>query len=181
MSEKKVGLVFGSDSGNTEDVAKKIKDGMAGHGYEVDVFDIQNPQPEEYLNYDFLIMGIPTWDYGGIQQDWEDFENDLAEMDFSNKVIALYGLGDQFGYTEWYLDAMGWLHDHLVKRGAKMIGYWSTEGYEFEESKAAIEDKKRFCGLALDEDCQRELTDERIAKWLQQIVEEYSKIEEKAA
>lgn len=178
MSEVKVCLVYGTDTGNTEDVGKKLKEGLAPHGFDVDLYDVKDASTDEYMKYDFLIMGIPTWEYGGIQEDWENFEDELEQFDLQNKVVALYGLGDQYGYGDWYLDAMGWLHERLANSNAKMIGYWSTEGYEFDESKAAIEDKARFCGLALDEDCQREMTDERIEKWINQIVEEYKGIAE---
>lgn len=174
MSEAKIGLVYGTESGNTEDIANKIRAGMEKQGYKVDLYDVKDAEVDEYLKYDLLIMGIPTWEYGGIQEDWEDFENQLLEMDLNGKVVALYGLGDQYGYGDWYLDAMGWLHERLLKCGARMIGYWPTEGYEFEESRACLEDKTKFCGLGLDEDCQRELTEERIEGWLTQIIAEFS-------
>lgn len=174
MSEAKIGLVYGTESGNTEDIANKIRAGIEKQGYKIDLYDVKDAEVDEYLKYDLLIMGIPTWEYGGIQEDWEDFENQLLEMDLNGKVVALYGLGDQYGYGDWYLDAMGWLHERLLKCGARMIGYWPTEGYEFEESKACLEGKTKFCGLGLDEDCQRELTDERIEGWLKQIIAEFS-------
>jgi flavodoxin I len=40
----------------------------------------------------------------------------------------------------------------------------SIEGYEFTESKAFRDGK--FVGLALDEDNQSDLTEERIKKWV---------------
>ncbi|MFA0410036.1 flavodoxin FldB, partial [Vibrio splendidus] len=46
--------------------------------------------------------------------------------------------------------------------------------YEFEASKALTEDKSQFVGLALDEDSQYELSDERIATWVEQVLVEYS-------
>ena len=172
--EFNIGLVYGTESGNTEDVAKKIKQRMEALGCQVELFDIQDQDADAFVNYDFLIMGIPTWEYGGIQDDWENFEQDLLQLDLHNKVIALFGLGDQYGYGDWYLDAMGWLHERLLKCGAQMIGYWPTTGYEFDESRACLDDNNKFCGLALDEDCQRELTDERLDKWIQQIIAEFN-------
>ena len=47
------------------------------------------------------------------------------------------------------------------------MGYWSAEGYEFNESKALKDGK--FVGLAIDEDNQSELTDSRIESWVAQI------------
>ena len=34
------------------------------------------------------------------------------------------------------LDAMGYLHAKLIQRGARLSGYWPTQGYEFEASQA---------------------------------------------
>ena len=56
------------------------------------------------------------------------------------------------------------IKNEFEKRGAIIIGKWPTEGYKFTES-ASVEDDQ-FCGLALDEDHQFDLTDERIDQWL---------------
>ena len=91
--------------------------------------------------------------------------------------MALFGLGDQFGYGDYFVDAMGWLHDHMTNAGANVIGQWSTDGYDFEESRAANADKSAFCGLAIDEDQQFELTDKRIEQWVEQLVVELAERE----
>ena len=49
-------------------------------------------------DYDYLIFGISTWDYGELQEDWESHWEEVAELDLRNKVVALYGMGDQIGY-----------------------------------------------------------------------------------
>ena len=45
-----------------------------------------------------------------------------------------------------------------------LLDRFSTDGYEFEESEAIFDGK--FIGLPIDEDFEPELTDERVAKWL---------------
>ena len=86
-----IGLFFGSDEGNTEAVAEKI---LQIFGEEqVDVHDIADVTQLELLNYDYMLMGIPTWDFGQIQSDWEEFWADLESIDFTGKKIALFGLG----------------------------------------------------------------------------------------
>ena len=57
----------------------------------------------------------------------------------------------------------------MLARGAKVIGHWPVEGYEFDASKALTADKQFFVGLALDEDCQPELTESRLNQWCQQL------------
>jgi flavodoxin II len=86
--------------------------------------------------------------------------------------VALYGMGDQLGYGEWFLDALGMLHDKLSAKGVKFIGYWPTEGYEFTSQKPIIADGQLFVGLALDETNQYDLSDDRIQNWCEQILGE---------
>lgn len=166
----KIGLFYGSDEGNTEAVALRIR---ARLGEErVDVHDIADVTQLEIADYDQLIFGIPTWDFGQIQSDWEEFWEDVQEIDFNGKTVALFGLGDQFGYGDYFLDAMGMLHDVIVGNGATIVGHWSTEGYEFEASKAEISGEGLFVGLAIDEDQQEELTAGRLNRWCRQIASE---------
>lgn len=170
-------LIFGTDTGNTEEVGDKIAAELAPFGCPVEMIDVNEASADVLEAYDFLILGIPTWDFGGIQEDWENFENELAEADLSNAVVALYGLGDQFGYGDYFVDAMGWIHERIHNKVAALVGKWGTEGYEFNDSRALLEDGKTFCGLAVDEDQQFELTDQRVETWVQQIAAEIELID----
>lgn len=176
LSAIKAAIVFGTDTGNTEEVGEKIKTLFDGKGVEIDMLNVTEASATVMEMYDFLILGIPTWDFGGIQQDWEDFEEELLTADLSSKVVALYGLGDQFGYSDYFLDAMGWLYERVLKTEGKVIGFWSTEGYEFDASLAVNDDKTMFCGLGIDEDQQFELSDQRIEAWVEQLEREFSEL-----
>lgn len=167
----KIGLFYGSDEGNTESVALRIQ-ARLGEA-RVDVHDIADVTQLEIADYRQLIFGIPTWDFGQIQSDWEDFWEDLQEIDFSGKTVALFGLGDQFGYGDYFLDAMGLLYQVIVANDVIVVGRWPTQGYEFEASKAEIEGEGTFVGLAIDEDQQEERTAERLNAWCRQIAEEF--------
>jgi flavodoxin II len=86
----------------------------------------------------------------------------------------LFGLGDQIGYADWFQDALGMLHDEVIARQSKVIGYWTNDDYQFTASKALTEDKSCFVGLSLDDENQYDLTDQRIADWCEQLIEEFS-------
>jgi flavodoxin I len=166
-----IGLFFGSDEGNTEGVAQRIQQRF---GEElVDVHDIADVTQLEFADYPLIILGIPTWDFGQIQSDWEEFWEDVSAIDFDDKTVALFGLGDQFGYGDYFLDAMGMLYDVLVAQGATVVGFWPTEGYDFDASKALSSDGKHFVGLAIDEDQQEEQTASRLNQWCQQVAGEF--------
>ncbi|MHC5828789.1 MAG: flavodoxin, partial [Nostoc sp.] len=103
--------------------------------------------------------------------DWEDFYEQLDNIDFSGKKVAYFSPGDQVGYPDTYQDALGILEEKISERGGKTVGYWATEGYKFSESKAVRNGK--FVGLALDEDNQSDLTEERIKTWVTQLKSEF--------
>jgi flavodoxin I len=166
-----IGLFFGSDEGNTERIAYRIQQRFGAAN--LDVQDIADVTQLDFAKYNKIILGIPTWDFGQIQSDWEEFWDDISAVDFTGKQVALYGLGDQFGYGDYFLDAMGMLHDVIIQNGAEIVGHWPTSGYEFEASKAEIAGAGLFVGLALDEDQQEDLTAERLNRWCTQIQEEF--------
>lgn len=177
INQAEVALVFGTDTGNTEEIGDKICQALAERGVVVEMVNIVDIDSDFFEPYNFIIMGIPTWDFGGIQEDWEEREDVITAAQLTGKQVALYGLGDQLGYGDYFLDAMGWLHERTAAAGAEMIGHWSTEGYDFEASLGVNKDKTLFMGLAIDDDQQFDLTDARIAGWVEQICQEYQQLE----
>ena len=165
-----IGLFYGSSTCYTEMAAEKIRD-IIGPEL-VTLHNLKDDAVALMEQYDVLILGIPTWDFGEIQEDWEAIWDQLDSVNLDGKIIAMYGMGDQLGYGEWFLDALGMLHDKLVPKGATFIGYWPTEGYEFTSQKPIIADGQLFVGLALDETNQYDLSDERLQAWCEQILGE---------
>ncbi|WJV54572.1 flavodoxin FldB [Pectobacteriaceae bacterium CE90] len=163
-----IGLFYGSSTCYTEMAAEKIRDILGEELVELN--NVKDVAPQHMEEYDILILGIPTWDFGEIQEDWEAIWAQLPELNLRGKIVALYGMGDQLGYSEWFLDALGMLHDQLQPLGVKFIGYWPTEGYEFISPKALTAEGKHFVGLALDDVNQYDLSDERLQQWCEQIL-----------
>ena len=164
-----VGLFYGSDTGNTENISKMIQKQLGVNL--VDIRDIAKSTKEDIEAYDFLLIGIPTWYYGESQADWDDFMPTLKEIDFTGKIVGIFGCGDQEDYAEYFCDAMGTVRDVIEPNGGTIVGHWSTEGYTFEASQALIDDET-FVGLCIDEDRQPELTEERVNRWCKQIFDE---------
>ena len=160
-----IGLFFGSETGNTESVADEIA-GIIGYD-KVDVYNLSDHGIDICTKYDKLIFGAPTWYDGELQSDWDSAVDDLEKVDLTGKTIALFGLGDQEGYPDYFLDAMGIIYEKVIEKGGNVVGEWPVDGYTFDESKAVK--NGNFVGLALDEDNQSDLTNERIEKWLVQI------------
>ena len=138
----KIGLFYGSTTCYTEMAAEKIR-ALIGPEL-VDLHNIKDVPLVRMQEYDILILGISTWDFGELQEDWESRWEDIKDVHLEGRIIALFGLGDQLGYGEWYQDALGLLHDQLVPKGVRLVGYWPNEGYEFDASKALIDDGRLF-------------------------------------
>ncbi|MEL6321921.1 MAG: flavodoxin FldA [Cyanobacteria bacterium J06626_14] len=167
----KVGLFYGSSTGKTADAAEQIQEALGGDST-VDLHDISEKSAADLAEYDYLIIGCPTWNIGDVQDDWDAVIDDLDDVDFNGKTVAYFGTGDQIGYADNFQDAMGILEEKISGLGGKTIGLWSADGYDHTESKAIRGDK--FCGLALDEDNESDKTEERIQEWCSQIKSEMS-------
>ena len=173
--QNSIGLFYGSSTCYTEMAAEKIRDSILEKlpNQKIDIHNIADNCIDLIPQYHQLILGIPTWDYGELQEDWETHWKSLNDLDLSHTKVAIFGLGDQVGYPQWFQDALGYLWAKMVNQGATAIGLWPNKGYEFEQSKALTEDENFFVGLALDDENQFDLTDQYIDQWCRQILHEF--------
>jgi flavodoxin I len=163
---KEAGIFYGSSSGKTEAVALRICEKL--EMAKADVRDISESSPTDLLQYRLLILGVPTWGIGELQEDWQDFLPVLENLELSGRKAALFGLGDQESYPDTFADALGKVYDSLCLTGCEIVGRWPVTGYMFSHS-AAIRDGM-FAGLVLDEENQGELTERRLDEWLGKII-----------
>jgi flavodoxin long chain len=142
----------------------------------VDVDSLKGSVETEFAKHGALIIGTPTWNTGADTQrsgtGWDElyYSDKLPASLLRNKKVAVFGLGDQISYGENYADATGELYDVFAALGCDMVHYAHVipdDSYEHSASKSIRDDK--FCGLLLDEINQEDLTDGRIAKWVEQL------------
>ena len=156
-------LFYGSTNGNTERVADLIKSELGN----VEVINIAKSTPKDIESANKLIFGTSTWQDGELQEDWEEFFPSMDEIDFSGKTIALFGLGDSYGYPDAFVNGLGILAEKIKEKGGKLVGNWSTEGYDFESSSAV--QNGNFVGLAIDEENESDKTETRVKEWVASI------------
>lgn len=166
---KKIGLFYSFNTKKTSKIAEHIREKFTD--VEMDLVNVETVTAEQFLSYDNFICGVPTWFDGELPNYWDEFVPDIEDMDLNGKTIALYGLGDQKGYSENFLDGVGILGDIFESRGARLVGFTSVEGYTFEKSRALRGDK--FMGLAIDYENQGSMNPERISKWIEQLRTEF--------
>jgi len=171
----KIGIFFGTETGTTRLIAKKIH-ARLGDDIAAKPLNVNRIEPAQLLQYDALILGTPSYGVGEIpgrsagclEANWEEF---LAKMppntDLSGKRIALFGLGAQERYTERFASSLRRLHDTFAGLGAELVGQWPTEGYTFDHSAAVVEG--RFVGLVIDQRTQGMHTEDRLDSWVAQV------------
>jgi len=170
---KKVALIYWPQDGNVEAVAKKIK---GFYGDDITIYSIANINKEILSRADNWIVGGSTvgshiWEDADDSNKWNELFKLLDEIDVSGKTVAFYGLGDQVLYPNHFIDGLSIFREEFEKRNAKIVGQWPVEGYNFYDSEGVKDNY--FFGLAIDEDNEAELTDERITKWLEIIKKEF--------
>ena len=165
----RIKLIYGSDTGNTELVTEDISKLLN----EIEVTTVADLTSEDW-DHDKFILGIPTWYDGELQSDWEDYFEEFKTIEFPNKTVAIFGLGDQLGYEEWFCDGIGILAEVIIENGGKVIGYTEKDdSYDLDETPKSLVDDDTFYGLCLDEDNQGELTQERLKNWIEQLKKEF--------
>jgi len=166
----KTAIIYSFNTKKTAKIAIRIKE--AFNDDQVDLVNAEDLSGEIFNSYIQIIMGVSTWFDGELPNCWDEFVPELEDIDLQGKRIALYGLGDQKGYPENFLDGMGIMAGILEDQGATLIGYTSTDGYKFESSKSQRGDK--FVGLAIDYENQGALNKERVTKWVEQLKSEFA-------
>jgi len=159
-----VGIYYSTQTGNTETVAGYISE-AAG----VDIVDIGDAADDEITALDSIIVGAPTWHTDQEEErsgtEWDTWlYSTLPNIDVSGKNVAVFGVGDQASYAEYYCDAAGELYDLFEAAGCKMMGFTSTDGYDHDSSKAERDGK--FIGLMCDEDNQDDMSEDRAVSCL---------------
>jgi len=172
MTIMKIGLFYGSNTGNTELDAEMIKSTFEAFApVTVDLFNIGSVDLAGMEQYDRLIIGCPTWNIGQLQDDWDLKFDQLDTLDLHGKRVALFSPGDQYGYPENYCDAIGIVGKKMEERGAELVGFTDASDYQFDHSLAAEDGV--FLGLALDDDNEAEMTEPRIREWVLQLMVDF--------
>lgn len=165
-------LIFWPKGGNVEYAAKMI----AKEFGDIDLMPLNMITKDMLAQYNKFIVGCSTqgaetWEGTKSGSPWNSFFTSLKKQDFSGKKVAVFGLGDQILWPSNFVDGLDAVYSAFVDAEAQLIGKWPTEGYDFTDSKAV--DGNYFVGLALDEDQQAELTEERVCAWVKQIKKEF--------
>lgn len=158
----KTGIFYGSSTGTTADIAKRIAKelGVA----DTDVMDVSKVGPSKMGDYDLLVLGSSTYGSGELQDDWYDMLDGAEKLDLTGKKIAVFGCGDE-SMSDTFCNAVGIIYNRMKQTGATMVGTFNTYPYEFDRSEAVPVPGGEAVGLLIDEIDHPEATDKRIKEW----------------
>lgn len=157
---KKIGIFYGSATGTTADVARRIARYMGVD--QEDIHDVAKVGPSTLGQYAKLVLGSSTWGNGEVEDDWYNFLDGAQSLDLRGREIAIFGCGDET-MADTFCNAIGIIYDRLKDTGAKFIGEYPADVYTFAHSAASHDGTMR--GLALDEVNHPEYTEGRIRDW----------------
>ncbi|GGA28174.1 flavodoxin [Paenibacillus physcomitrellae] len=107
----KILIVYASLTGNTEEIAELIAEGIKDAGSEAVLKMVDECNAAELLNYDAFILGAYTWGDGELPDEFLDFAEEMEEIDLNGKAAAVFGSGDT-GYRI-YCGAVDTLEEKL--------------------------------------------------------------------
>lgn len=163
----KIGIYYGTTSGNTQDVAEEIAKKL--NIEKADLHDTAKADAN-YAAYDVILFGSPTYGSGDLQDDWEDYIDKVKSSDLNGKKVALFGCGDSSSYSDTFGDAIGKIYQAIKDKGCEIIGRTNTDDYSYDESEAVVDGK--FIGLLIDNDNESDMTEERINNWVEGLKKE---------
>ncbi|OXM86630.1 flavodoxin [Paenibacillus rigui] len=133
----KVIIVYASMTGNTEEIAEAIRDGVRKAGIEPEFKSAMDAKGAELLDYDVIIVGAYTWGDGDLPDEFLDFYEELDGLDLSGKKAAAFGSCDS-SYSA-YGAAVDTITAKFQELGADVV----NEGLKIELNPS--QDEKQLC------------------------------------
>ena len=160
---KSVAIFYASNLGHTKTLAQTLSNKLEGSK----IYDINITGPEYINDYKNIIFGISDQEDFSMPEHWNEIWEDFIQIDFRDKNIAIFALGNQENHKNNFVDSMYPLYAHLKESEANILGFTSTDKYSFINSKACIDGQ--FVGLAIDIEDKDNLNEGRINNWIENL------------
>ncbi|TKH07790.1 flavodoxin [Peribacillus simplex] len=117
----KIIMIFASMSGNTEEMADIIIEGITeSSDMNIEKIDImEGPEASILGEYDGILLGAYTWGDGELPDDFLDFYEEMDHIDLTGKKAAVFGSCDS-SYSQ-YGAAVDILTEKLREQGADIV------------------------------------------------------------
>lgn len=143
----KVLIIYGSSTGNTESIARKLEALIKAGGHEVTLRNAAEASPENLADgYDAVLFGSSAWgtDDLELQDDFAPLFEEFEAMNLKGRKVAAFGSGDSD--YEHFCGAVDVIEARARELGAEVI----AEGLKVEgDASAAPSDIKVFADAVL--------------------------------
>lgn len=95
----RIHILFGSQTGNAQNLAGVISESLAHEGFESVVLDMGELEPESIYDIDYLMIVTSTYGDGeppDNASEWMSYLKFSEELDLSHLKFAVLGLGDSY-------------------------------------------------------------------------------------
>lgn len=159
---KRIGIFYGSLTGTTEAVARRI--GQLMGIADADIHNVADTAPDVLGNYDLILAGSSTWGSGELEDSWYSFFDGAMALSMAGKEVAVFGCGDET-MADTFCNAVGELAARFAGMGASIVGKFNADGYHYAHS--AAQDGDVMVGLVIDDVNHPDLTPPRIRSWVE--------------
>lgn len=115
MSE--IAIVYWSGTGNTETMAKAIKEGIESEGGDVLLKRIEETRLDDIKDAKAIVLGSPSMGAEELAEEMDSFVSQMENEEMNDKVAGAFGSYD-WGDGQWMKDFI----DRLRKGGFKVVG-----------------------------------------------------------
>ena len=157
-----IAVIYGSTTGATGEIAAQIAAALGA-----ECLNVADVSAAQLAGFGALVLGSSTWGAGDLQDDWEANIGVLESVNLAGKKVAVFGTGDSLGFADTFCDALARLRDAAAAAGATIVGAGEVEGYDGVSSR--VFENGQFIGLPLDVSNQPELTEARVAAWVEKL------------
>jgi flavodoxin I len=115
---KKIAIIYGSTTGNTEQVASMIEEKLDG---DITVSNVTDATDEMVKEADLILYGSSTWGYGDLQDDFDDYYQGMTSDLLSGKDVAVFGCGDEESFEDVFCKATDLIREKAEECGANIV------------------------------------------------------------
>lgn len=115
----KIIIVYASMSGNTEEIAEEIAEGIREAGIEPVMKSVMDASGSELEEYDGILLGAYTWGDGDLPDEFEDFYDELEDLDLKGRKSGAFGSADS-SYT-YFGKAVDTIEARLAEIGTEKV------------------------------------------------------------
>lgn len=115
-------IIYGTTTGNTEDMADIVRQGLEAAGLETTVKNVTDAAMSD-LNgdHDLLLLGCPAYgdDAIELQEDFAEFYEQMDGIDLNGKPFAVFAPGDSS--YEFFCGSVDMLEEKMTEMGGKLV------------------------------------------------------------